>query len=410
MRSSLVRELVGEALEAIIDRNREADRVLDRALRAHRELSSEERAAVARRTLGIACLRARLDFLLDHACPGWRAHASEFRIAAYALDEEHLDPAGAADASGLREEAIAALTSPVRWPVDPIARLAAERSLPPWLAERFHRDFGDDADKLAAVLNRPGPTVLRANTLAAGRDEVRRFLAEEGIETLPTTLSPWGLQVVGRANLFGSRSWRRGLFEVQDEGSQLVARHVGAQPGERVIDFCAGAGGKSLALAAMMEDRGEILALDPDGRRLINLAARIKRSGATLVRTRRLEPDRPLPRDLGLADRVLVDAPCSSLGTLRRSPDLRWRIAPGSIESLARTQSEILERAGSCVRPGGRLVYATCTLGREENDEVVRAFLAIHHEYELEGTPLWLLPHVDGTDGFFAAALRRFSA
>jgi 16S rRNA (cytosine967-C5)-methyltransferase len=311
-------------------------------------------------------------------------------------------------ASGLPKEAIAGLSATeVRWPEDPIDRLAAERSLPRWLAARFARSFGKDADALAAVLNLPGPIVLRANALKTRREELQRALAEEKIESRPGLRSPWALTVVGRANLFGSSAWRRGLFEVQDEGSQLVALFVDAKPGERVIDFCAGAGGKSLALAAMMENRGEILALDPDAHRLINLAARLKRAGASIVHTRRIEPDLGMPKEIGIADRVVVDAPCSSLGTLRRSPDLRWRLEPEAIALFARTQSEILERASACVRPGGLLVYATCTLTREENEEVAEAFARSHSQWIPAGESLRLLPHVHGTDGFFACAWRR---
>jgi 16S rRNA (cytosine967-C5)-methyltransferase len=408
VRAQLVRSIVAETLGAFLGGEREADRALDRALRRHRELDSAERAAVARRTLGIACWRGRLDFRLDQACPGWRADPSAFRIGAYVLDQEGGSLAQAEEASGLGAWALAGLEAPVSWPEDAIERLAAERSLPLWLAERFRGEFGVQADALAQVCNLPGPTVLRTNVLKIGREVLRRSLCEEGIACQPTARSPWGLTVEGRANLFGSEAWRQGEFEVQDEGSQLVALAVGATPGERVIDACAGAGGKTLALAAAMENRGEILALDVDPPRLVNLAARVRRAGVTIVRSLRVEPSGAWPTKLGLADRVLVDAPCSSLGTLRRNPDLRWRLAPGSIADFARSQSEILERASRLVRPGGLLVYATCTLTREENQGVAEAFARSHavwHRIPVGGTdPLMLLPHLHGTDGFFACA------
>lgn len=362
--------------------------------------------------LGIACLRGRLDHRLDAACPGWRAadpHAH--RVAAYVVLEEGAGLDAAADSSGLSRARLEPLAAPASWPADPVDRLACEHSLPRWLAERWHRQFGqDDAAALASTVNRPGPVVLRANTLVTDRDGLLRALGAEGIPAHATRLSPLAVQVEGRANLFGSKAWRGGLFEVQDEGSQLVALAVGARPGERCLDFCAGAGGKTLALAAAMENRGEILATDTDPQRLINLAARAKRAGVALVRTRRLDADRPLP-DLGLADRVLVDAPCSSLGSLRRSPDLRWRLRPEAIAGFAASQREVLRRAAGCVRPGGLLVYATCTLTTEENEGVAEGFEREHSGWSpsplADGGPLRLLPHVHGTDGFFACAWRR---
>ncbi|HEY3445866.1 MAG TPA: RsmB/NOP family class I SAM-dependent RNA methyltransferase [Myxococcales bacterium] len=362
--------------------------------------------------LGIACLRGRLDWRLDAACSGWReADPFAFRIAAYVALEEGADLPAAAAASGLARERLEALASPAVWPSDPVDRLAREHSLPRWLAERWHRELGaGPAAALASAINRPGPVVLRTNALKTDRDGLLRALAEEGIPAHATALSPLGVQLEGRANLFGSQAWRRGLFEVQDEGSQAVALAVDARPGERCIDFCAGAGGKSLALAAAMRDQGEILALDIDPGKLINLAARAHRAGATILRTRRTDPDRPLP-DVGLADRVLVDAPCSSLGSIRRSPDLRWRLRPEAIAEFSRTQLEILRRAAGCVRAGGLLVYATCTLTPEENDGVADSFAREHGGWRPEPLsgdgPLRLWPHLHGTDGFFACAWRR---
>ena len=406
VRAPLVRSVVLEALGAVFERRREADRALDAALRRHRDLDPAERAAVARRVLGIACSRGRLEFLLDRACPSWRADPAPHLIAAYVFDQEEAALAQAADASGLALAALSRLAAPTEWPTDPVERLAATRSLPRWLAQRWLDELGDAADALAQACNRPGPVVLRTNALKTDREGLRRTLALEKIDCEPTARSPWGLVVQGRANLFGSSAWRQGLFEVQDEGSQLVALAVGARPGERVVDACAGAGGKALALAAAMEDRGEILALDVDPMRLVNLAARVRRAGATVIRALRVEPAGPYREDLGLADRVLVDAPCSSLGTLRRSPDHRWRVQPDEIALFAKAQVQILERASGLLRPGGLLVYATCTVTREENEAVAQAFAGKHPRWQRTpvggADPLRLWPHVHGTDGFFA--------
>ncbi|MBI5544881.1 MAG: RsmB/NOP family class I SAM-dependent RNA methyltransferase [Deltaproteobacteria bacterium] len=410
MRASLLRGLAAEALLCILERGQEADRVLERAMRRHRELTPAERAALARRVLGIACLRGRLDFRLDQATGTlWRSEPISYRLAAYVRLEELGSLEAAAEASGLASSALGGLDAPIRWPDEPITRLEAEQSLPRWLAERWHREFRDEARKLGEVSNRPGPVVLRANLLKTDPGRLQAALASEGIGSRPARWSPWGLELTGRANLLGSHAWREGLFEVQDDGSQLVALAVGARPGERIVDFCAGAGGKTLALAAAMENRGELLALDVDAQRLVNLTARCRRAGVTIARVRRLDAALPHPpADLALADRVLVDAPCSSLGTLRRSPDLRWRLRAEEIADFAKTQRQILERAASLVRPAGLLVYATCTLTLEENQGVAEAFSHAHPDWPpaplSKDGPLRLLPHVHGTDGFFACA------
>jgi 16S rRNA (cytosine967-C5)-methyltransferase len=227
----------------------------------------------------------------------------------------------------------------------------------------------------------------------------------------------------GRPNVFGSRAWREGRFEVQDEGSQLIVGLCAPRPGERCVDFCAGAGGKTLALAALMGDRGELLALDVDRQRVADQQPRLARAGVTCVRSRVIDPAGALPPEAADADLVLVDAPCSSLGTLRRGPDARWRTTPEKVETFPALQLEILGRAATLVGRAGRLVYATCTLNAAENERVAGSFEAAHPEFrrtpvaELLGAAtadrlgavdrLWLAPHLHGTDGFFAVHWRR---
>ncbi len=403
VRAELVRALVIEALQAILDEGRPADVVLDRLLRAHRDLDSAERAAVARRTLGITCLRGRLDFILEALVPGWRGEPHRHRIAAYAQTEEHLDAQAAARAAGLTR--MPELGEPL-WPADPVARLAAERSLPGWLAQLWQEELGLQADALARATNRPGPVALRANLLKTTRERLIQDLAAEGIDALAGAHSPLAAVVQGRANLFGSPLWRAGHFEVQDEASQLVAQWCGARPGEKVVDYCAGAGGKTLALAAAMENRGELWALDIEGVRLHQLTARVERAGVVCARWMRIESG-SVPGAAAGADCVLVDAPCSALGTLRRSPDARWRIGPEEVAAFPARQLEILGCASLLARPGGRLVYATCTLHGAENRGVVERFLAAAPQFSLDGAPLEVAPHTHGTDGFFAVAMRR---
>ncbi len=401
MRGELVRALVLQALRSVLDEGGRADASVDRLLRAHRDLGSDERAAVARRALGIACLRGRLDFILDSQVTGWRGEPHPHRLFAYAQTEEGLDAAAAAREAGLSMGI--ALREP-DWPADPVARLSAQRSLPRWLAELWHRELGAGADALAQAMNRPGPATLRANLLKTTRDRLIADLASESIAALPGRHSPWAVHVQGRANLFGSPLWRAGHFEVQDEGSQLIARLCSARPGEKVVDYCAGAGGKTLALAAAMEDRGELWALDVDAKKLRQVPGRLSRAGATIAKPLLLVPPAAAASH---ADCVLVDAPCSSLGTLRRAPDARWRLGPEEVAGFPARQLEILRAASALVRPGGRLVYATCTINSAENRGVVDAFLASVAEFGAEEPVLEVAPHTHGTDGFYAVALRR---
>lgn len=288
-----------------------------------------------------------------------------------------------------------------RWPADPLERVVVERSCPRWLVERLAASLGlPGADAFLAASNLPGPKTLRANALCTTREALARRLLEEGIDTVPGSLSPWSLQVregedddAPRANLRGSRAWRDGLFEVQDESSQLCALVCDARPGEVVVDLCAGRGGKALALGACMANQGQLWLHDVDDRALGDAEARLARAGVTLAR-------RGLPPQGG-ADLVLVDAPCSALGPLRRSPDLRYRLRPADLDALPTLQGQLLAEAAALLRPGGRVVYATCTVLREENEAVVAA-----SGLELESQRT-LRPDVEGCDGFFIARARR---
>ena len=240
----------------------------------------------------------------------------------------------------------------------------------------------------------------------------------------PTRFSPLGVALHSRLNAFGLSAFREGLFELQDEGSQLIGQLVQARAGERVVDACAGAGGKALALSADMQNKGELVALDKDPQRLSELARRARRAGVFNLRLKPIPAEadgaeRALESLFGHADRVLIDAPCSGLGTLRRNPDARYRIVPGDIERYAALQRELLARFARLARKGGRVVYATCSIAREENEGVVEAFLASGAPFRLvsasplvpiettRGPYLRLFPHLHGTDGFFAAVLER---
>jgi len=402
-----------------------ADRALEVVLRRQKQLYSAERRATAEALYGVVRAQGRLEWAL-----GRKAGIAELYAAAL-VGPAGLSTGAAERRFGLARGALAPLADAgarIAAIADPVERLAVEGSLPPWLAERLVAEMGlDEARLFSLSVNTRAPLTVRANLLRATRDDLRKRLGEEGVESEPTTLSPWGLVLDGHANAFGLEAFKGGLFEVQDEGSQVVALACGARPGMKVVDACAGAGGKSLALAAEMRNRGEILALDVDQDRLDEARRRARRAGVDNLRTRVIpagpEGDPALRDQEGKADVVLVDAPCSGLGTLRRKPDARWRLGPRDPERFAATQNELVGRFSRLVKPGGRLVYATCSVTRAEDEEVaaVAAALPGFAPLPLErtlgaetaraagavGNELRLWPHRHGTDGFFVAAFER---
>jgi 16S rRNA (cytosine967-C5)-methyltransferase len=314
-------------------------------------------------------------------------------------------------------------------PGDPQRSFARRHSVPDWFAALALQQFGGEADALAEALGKPAPRTIRANLLrVASRDALATELAASGVRTTPTPFVGTGLQVEGDADLFATAAFARGAFEQQDEASQLVAAAVAPPPGGKVLDLCAGSGGKTLALAALLQGRGAVLAADVHERRLAALRARLGRAAAANVQLAPL-PEGPVPSAVaafaGHADRILVDAPCSGTGSWRRRPEARWALAADGLEALVATQDRLLAQAASWLRPGARLVYATCSLLRQENEARVDALLAADPGLErvrlveilggvaarpiadATGTNLSLRPDRHGTDGFFAAVLRR---
>jgi 16S rRNA (cytosine967-C5)-methyltransferase len=304
--------------------------------------------------------------------------------------------------------------------IDPAALpFAIQYSLPDWLADTVSAH--PDAAALAAALLEPAPLDLRVNAARAEREAVIAMLAEDGIVATALSIAPHALRVEGKPSLETSRAFIEGLVEVQDAGSQLLAMLVGARRGQTVVDFCAGAGGKTLALAAAMRSTGQVFACDISAARLQRLRPRLHRAGATNVQPMAIdsEQDRKLERLAGRADAVLVDAPCSGTGTLRRNPDLKWRGDAQMVARLIAQQRDILAAAARLVKPGGVLVYATCSLLEAENETQALNFESTHPEFEREpvgeilpglGGPegfLRLYPHRDGVDAFFAARWRR---
>jgi 16S rRNA (cytosine967-C5)-methyltransferase len=346
--------------------------------------NGSERAAAAEAVLGVALWRRRLRF-----------HAQD-------------DSAGALLEVLVRRLG-SALCAPEEAPCDWPTRL----SYPDWLAGELKVALKAEAEVFAAASNLPGPITVRVNGLRLGREALAQRLRGEGVEATPTAFAPDGLVLQGRPNVLGLGSHQEGLFEVQDEGSQLVGLCVGAQPGESVLDICAGSGGKTLLLGVAMKDRGRLDAYDVDQPALERLEHRAARAG---LRTS-LRILRALPEGYK-ATRVLVDAPCSALGTLRRGPDARWRLQADSLAALPAVQKHLLEVAALHTALDGRLVYATCTIRPEENEQVVEHFLAVHEDFKQETAAvpealrasdgaLRTFPHRHGMDGFYAAVLHR---
>lgn len=402
---------VAEALEAplaAVLAGEAAERVLDRFLRSHRALSREGRRAVAEAIFGVGLWRRRLRWHLGDA-----PEAPRVLLALLLRDVAGLPGPGAAACCGLGEAAL-----PPSRPAP--AGLADRWSFPDWLAAELVRACGGDeaaAAALAEALDRPGPAFLRVNPLLCTRDAAAARLGREGVAVRPGRLAAHCLEVVGRpGGLTALVALRDGWVEPQDEGSQLLAEALGARAGQVVLDRCAGAGGKALALCGAVGPGGRVLCCDADAGRLARLTHRARRAGAEGI----AEVLGAAPPPGLVVDAALVDAPCSELGPLRRGPDVRWRLDPARFAALPALQAELVASAARCVRVGGRLVYATCTFRAEENERVAEAFEAAHPGWrrvrpdgpaEVMGPDRFLrtLPHVHGTDGFFAAAWERIT-
>lgn len=420
-----------EALEAIEAAERPADQVIADYLRKRRYIGSKDRRAVSSLIYSALRHRARLGWWLGRVCqteaaPRIRMLADVVLRAAETV--ETLDrfcgaePYGPAALSDCERALLQTLEG--RDLDSPEQPAGVRLETPAWLLPAFERAFGSDLEAELAALGTQASTDLRCNSLKADRASARAALASEGIETEPTPLSPLGLRLSGRRAVQASRAFRDGLIEVQDEGSQVAALLCDAAPGMAVADLCAGAGGKTLALAAAMAGQGRLLASDPDPRRLERARGRLQRAGAGFVECRVLAGAGP-GSDLHQAfDRVLVDAPCSGSGAWRRQPDARWRLTAAKLSGYRASQRDVLWKAASLVRPGGRLIYVTCSLLREENQDQVEAFLAAQEHFAPHpiedvwarhmngpcpsaGGSVTLTPAANGTDGFFVAVFDR---
>ena len=401
--------------------NRPADAVANDFFRARRYIGSSDRRAVSDRAWSVIRTLRRLRWWLGHAdaTPRLLVAASLLldggklaalhdlftggRFSPAPLTAEERGVLGRLEGRNLNHHS---MPDPVR------------HEIPDWVYPLLEAQYGDALGQELSAMARPAPLDLRVNTLKITREDAQAALAAEGIEAEATKLSPWGLRVPGRQMITTGKAFTEGLVEIQDEGSQLIALLVDAHPGMRVVDYCAGAGGKTLAIAMRMNNRGHIVACDVSAPRLTGAVRRLRRAGVHNVEQHLIVPgDKWAKRGTGKYDRVLVDAPCTGTGTWRRNPDARTRLTETDLAELLPKQAAILDSASRLVRPGGKLVYATCSLLTQENEEQVHAFLARHPEFRLRHLPqdwpsgpapmLALTPARHDTDGFFAAVLER---
>jgi 16S rRNA (cytosine967-C5)-methyltransferase len=392
-----------------------ADAVLSHFFRERPALGQHDRAFVAESVFGVLRHKRTLDHLTGDG--NLRRLLLAWAVRYAGLSVRDLTPAvRQAEAEWLAQLKAAVTTG---------LPAAVQAELPEWIFERLETQLGaGEALALGRSLQNPAPLDLRVNTFRFDRTTVLDQLRESGLPAAATPYSPAGIRMSGKPPINRHPLFAAGAVEVQDEGSQLVGYLLAPKRRELVVDFCAGAGGKSLMLGAMMNSQGRLYAFDASARRLAQFKPRLARSGLSNVRPTVLanEHDSKVRRLAGKIDRVLVDAPCSGFGTLRRNPDLKWRQSPRSVAEMQAKQASILAAASRLLKPGGRLVYATCSLLREENEAIVDAFLAEHPEFterscaealrrqgiEIDaGERMRLWPHVDDTDGFFAALLER---
>jgi 16S rRNA (cytosine967-C5)-methyltransferase len=388
-------DAIAEALQNIFREGAYADREITRVLKADRRRGSKDRAFIAEHTYGIVRYYRLLTHILGkkpkkqkewwpligihlilqgYELPPWREFAE--------LDQKAIQEKRAA-LQGNR---------PLR------------ESIPDWLDKVGEQQLGDQWSATLSALNETAPVVLRANRLKATPEEVSKSLKKEGILTEPIGAN--ALRVTERKNLFRTEAFRRGLFEVQDYSSQQAAPCLEVSPGQTVIDACAGAGGKSLHLAALMENKGQLLSLDIHEWKLKELKKRARRNGVSNLETRAISNSKVIKRLYERADRLLLDVPCTGLGVLRRNPDAKWKLNQDFIDRVVKEQRDILERYSKMVKPGGKMVYATCSILPQENEQQVEQFLAspAGEGWRLEHQHTFL-PQVEGYDGFFVSRL-----
>jgi 16S rRNA (cytosine967-C5)-methyltransferase len=429
-----------ELLGIVLNSKKPADVLIDTFFRAHKYLGSNDRKFIAEATYGtlrhlrkcelmVTSTVAELDEIL------FEEDKILFLIVAYlSLQGKIHDITSEKVSLKLKStrlaEKMAHIIQEFSKPVmvskeTAIKRIGVEYSFPDWMVQKLIDQYSEnEVEKICASLNEQAPITLRVNTLKATVEQCQEELNKQGIETTKTLISPFGLNLAKRINVFSLSVFRDGWFEVQDEGSQLLPFIIDPKPNAKLLDVCAGAGGKTLEFAALMKNHGEIFATDINSYRLEELRRRTKRAGAQNVRVQEIQAIEDLAEQYSnFFDIVFVDAPCSGLGTIRRNPGMKWMVTEQTVKEVSDKQRSILQSSSPLVKLGGRIVYATCTLLKQENEGIVEEFLVQHPEFKLIGanrllekwnnglitTGLYfkLLPHINGTDGFFCAVLEK---
>ena len=389
-----------DALNLIFNEEKQADKVLKQVLKFDKRWGARDRGFIAETVYDIVRWKRLYSEIAEVKAPYSRPNL--FRLfAVWATlrgiaipDWKQIEPVP---------------TRRIKGKFDELSKIRKFReSIPDWMDSVGEEALGKQWDKELAALNQQAPVVLRANSLKTTPKELRNILADQDIDTKLVDAYPDAVQLLERKNVFTSQAFKNGFFEVQDASSQRVARYLDVTPGMRVVDTCAGAGGKTLHLAALMENKGQVIAMDIYEGKLKELKRRAKRAGAHNIETRVIDSTKVFKKLYGKADRVLIDAPCTGLGTIKRSPDLKWKLQPDFVQKVVDRQASLLASYSKMVKPGGKMVYATCSILPKENQEQIKAFLATE-----EGTNFTLVkdekisPAKTGYDGFYMALLSR---
>ncbi|MFT5752780.1 MAG: 16S rRNA (cytosine967-C5)-methyltransferase [Flavobacteriales bacterium] len=389
-----------DALQEIFNEDKQADKVLRNTLKRDKRWGSRDRGFIAETVYDIVRWKRLYSEIAEVKAPYSRGDA--FRLfAVWATlrgievpDWKQMEPIPSRRIKGRFDE-----LSKIR---------KFRESVPDWLDEMGAKALGNHWDTELAALNKQAPVVLRANALKTTTKDLRNTLAEQDVDTTIVPGHPDALQLVERQNVFTKDAFQNGHFEVQDASSQKVSRFLNVKPGMRVVDACAGAGGKTLHLAALMENKGQIIAMDIYEGKLKELKRRAKRAGAHNIEPRVIDSTKVFKKLYGTADRVLIDAPCTGLGTIKRSPDIKWKLQPEFIDKVIKRQEELLESYSKIVKPGGQMVYATCSIFPQENQEQIHKFLATEQGFNFTFVKdEKVSPAKSGFDGFYMALLER---
>ncbi len=388
---------IHDALEETFFQDKKyADKVLERLLKAHKKWGSADRQVVSEIFYDIVRWKKRLEYYMGE---GTKPSNIYNLILAYLLWKK-VKYKKFDEFDGIKTGGILSKLDKKTFPTK-----AIEHSVPDWLAGLFEKELGAKWEKEMSALNEQAPVILRANSLKVSAENLVEILKEEGVNSFVLRGYPDAVQLKEKKNVFLTSAFKEGFFEVQDASSQKIAELLDVKEGMRAVDACAGAGGKTLHIAALMKNKGQIIALDIYEWKLAELKRRAKRAGAFNIETRFIEDNKVIKRLHNTADRLLIDAPCSGLGVLKRNPDSKWKIDEDFINRIKTEQENILQNYSKILKKGGKMVYATCSILPSENGEQVRKFLAENTEFALVEEEN-IMPS-DGYDGFYMALIER---